>query len=387
VPTASRLLSNAGLAENSHKSQFNLTDTARQNSGRLTFPPSAVTLHGDGSHNAFVDNLDEGYYSGEGNCDPLHPHEESFKRLQSVAEIKALIGTTEDLHLDCKVWPPSENDAQKVLAKALCGFANADGGVIIIGMEAKGGPNKDDPDLIQRAQPVTDALAVRSRIENLIGQLVEPGLEGVRVATLFDQPGSQSGFVLVDVPPTEGLPCRSRKDWKFYLRISAGTLPMEYFQIADMFGKRRRPSLKLYLEPGGIEMRSGRPVRLLILGIENRGRAVARFPSIQFRRSNGLGVDGYGIDGNRGFGLPERPSDPEWILFGGGADHVVHPGSLLKIARLEQYPRPMPGHPPQGGRPLLYFEEITLDVLLAGKEFPTTADSRKIPSQEAKGFS
>jgi hypothetical protein len=312
-------------------------------------------------------------------------HQELFERLQSVAEIRALIGTTEDLHLDCKIWPSSDNDAQKILAKALCGFANGDGGVIVIGMEAKGGPNKDDPDLIQQAKPVTDALAVKSRIENLVGQLVEPGLEGVRVATVFDPPDAPSGFVLVDVPATEGLPCRSRKDWRFYLRISAGTLPMEYFQIADMFGKRRRPSLKLYLEPGGIEMRFGQSVRLLILGIENRGRAVARFPSIQFRRSSGLLVDSFGIDGAQGFGLPQRSSDAEWIVFGGGADHVVHVGSLLTITRLMQHPRPLAGQPQRAGRRLLHFEEVTLNVQLAAEEFPTRWESRTISSQIAEG--
>jgi hypothetical protein len=131
--------------------------------------------------------------------------------LQDLAAIKALVGTTENLYLDCKIWPPNENDAQKVLPKALCGFANADGGVVVIGMEARGGPSKDDPDMIQQPRPVADALTVKSRIENLIGQLVEPCLEGVQVATVFEPPGSISGFVLVDVPPTEGLPCRSRR--------------------------------------------------------------------------------------------------------------------------------------------------------------------------------
>jgi predicted HTH transcriptional regulator len=189
---------------------------------------------------AVMDNSEGAHYSGEEKC-PMPSHEESFNRLQNVAEIMALIGTTEDLHLDCKIWPPNENDAQKILAKALCGFANADGGVVVIGMEAKVGPNRDDPDIIQQARPITSALAVKSRIENLVGQLVEPGLEGVQVATVFDSPGSMSGFVLVDVPATEGFPCRSRKDSKFYLRVSSGTFPMEYFQIADMFGKRRRP--------------------------------------------------------------------------------------------------------------------------------------------------
>jgi hypothetical protein len=51
-------------------------------------------------------------------------------------------------------------------------------------MMAKAGPNKDDPDIIQKAQPVADALAVKSRIENLVGQLVEPGLEGVQAAPI-----------------------------------------------------------------------------------------------------------------------------------------------------------------------------------------------------------
>jgi hypothetical protein len=57
------------------------------------------------------------HYSGEENG--LMPsHEESFNRLQNVAEIMALVGTTEDLHLDCKIWPTNENEAQKFLAKA-----------------------------------------------------------------------------------------------------------------------------------------------------------------------------------------------------------------------------------------------------------------------------
>ncbi len=98
------------------------------------------------------------------------------------------------------------NDAQRVLSKALCGFANADGGVLVIGLEAKSGPGKDDPDLIQQTRPVPDAMAVKSRIENLVGQLVEPGLQGVRLAAVPESPSSSSGFVLVNVPPNRRLP-------------------------------------------------------------------------------------------------------------------------------------------------------------------------------------
>jgi hypothetical protein len=240
----------------------------------------------------------------------MRPHEELFQRLQDVAELNRLIGKTEDLYLDCKIWPHDDEKSQRVLAKALCGFANADGGVIIVGFEAKGGPSKYDPDIIQKPAPVADAIFVKSRIENLVGDLVEPRIEGVRVAAVPDTPGSRTGFVLVGVPPTDGLPCRSRKHRDFYQRITAGTYPMEYFQIADMFGKRHRPRLSLYLEEGRFRLDGRIYEREITIGIENSGRAVARFPSVRFRRA-GINVNLFGIDGNGGSGLPQRPTEPE----------------------------------------------------------------------------
>ena len=58
--------------------------------------------------------------------------EDRFQQLQDVAGIQSLIGQTEDLHLDCKEWPVRDDDAQRTLAKAVSGFANADGGCLVI---------------------------------------------------------------------------------------------------------------------------------------------------------------------------------------------------------------------------------------------------------------
>jgi predicted HTH transcriptional regulator len=163
--------------------------------------------------------------------------EQLFHQLQSASAILALIGQSEDAHLDCKEWPSKDEDCQRVLAKAACGLTNAEGGVLIIGMRAK--PTaKEQPDLIQSPQEVTDTSAVKSRVLDLIGQLVEPPIAGVEAHEFKHPENSKSGFVVVYIPASEGFPRRSRKDWKFYLRIGSGTFPMEYFQIADMFGKR-----------------------------------------------------------------------------------------------------------------------------------------------------
>jgi len=143
--------------------------------------------------------------------------------------------------------PVKETEGQRILAKAFSGFANADGGVVVIGMETKPA-QKYDPDLITAEKAVANAVAVKSRIEALVGELAVPPLIGVRLAAVETQPGSADGFILVHVPATDGNPVQSRKDGHFYVRCGSGTYPMEHFQLLDMFGRRRRPSLELYQE-------------------------------------------------------------------------------------------------------------------------------------------
>jgi|SRR5580658_3084373 hypothetical protein len=264
---------------------------------------------------------------------------ELFDRLRSAELIKGLIGQSEDVHFDCKEWPVKDEGAQKVFAKATCGLTNAEGGVLIVGMKARA-VSKDEPDLVDSAKPVADTSAVKSRILDLVGQLVEPGIEGVQTAEVNDPPGSKSGFVTVYIPASEGSPRRSKKDWKFYLRIGSGTFPMEYFQIEERFGKRPPPQLELYLEPDGFEryhFAPLEPVRSFVLGLTNLGAGIAKFPSIRFRRSSGLVVNHFGINGSMGFGLPQRPSENEWTAFRGGVDEVIYPGEILGITKLIQH--------------------------------------------------
>src|SRR5271169_3446675 len=265
--------------------------------------------------------------------------EQLFSLLKSASTILGLIGQSEDAHFDCKEWPVKDEDAQRVFAKAACGLANAEGGVLIVGMKARA-ISKDDPDLVDSAQPVADTSAVKSRILDLVGQLVEPGIEGIQAVEVNEPLSSKSGFVVVYIPASEGLPKRSRKDWKFYLRIGSGTIPMEYFQIADMFGKRPQPKLELYLELTG---KIGPmpydqvPHRFLWLGLSNIGRGLAKFPGVRFELATcSLKVNEYGLDGNNNHGLPLRVSDNDWVIFRGGVDDVIYPGTTLKITRLVQ---------------------------------------------------
>jgi hypothetical protein len=264
--------------------------------------------------------------------------QELYSQLQDVAAVMALVGEAEDAHLDCKEWPTKDDDAQKMLAKAATGLTNADGGVLVIGMKAESRP-KDEPDLVTGPAPVFDTSLVKSRVLGLISNLVEPGIVGIEAREIADQPNSKTGFVVVYVPKSEGSPRRSRKDSKFYQRIGSATLPMEYWQIEVMFGKRPNPKLSLHLEVvenRQHDFRENKPLRSLVIGLRNDGLGIAKFPGLRFKRVLGLRVDMYGIDGNVGFGIPQRPSEPEWIVFRGGVDDVIYPGETRLIGYLYQ---------------------------------------------------
>src|SRR5271154_4333601 len=101
-----------------------------------------------------------------------------YREIADRAAIDRLIGEPEDGHLDCKEWPAKEKDGHEMLAKAVCGLTNSDGGILVIGMKAKQ-QKPGDPDVINGVAPVLDTSHVESRILTLIGNLVEPGIVGI----------------------------------------------------------------------------------------------------------------------------------------------------------------------------------------------------------------
>ena len=303
--------------------------------------------------------------------------EELFQRLTALEAIEGLVGTGEDLHLECKTWSTNENDAQKGVAKALCGLANADGGVLIVGLGAKSA-DKYTPDLIDSLAPVNDARLVASRIHSLIPELVEPALTDVRLVPIFRDDGL-SGYVVIEVPPTDGPPCRSRKDWRFYQRINSGTYLMEYFQIEAMFGKRRKPVLSLFLEEGRVIKKhpsADSSERQIIFGLKNTGRAIAKFPCVRLKRISDAPMNSFGIDGDGKFGLPRLPTESGVIAFAGGADYVIYPGDAVKIAKLEQSSRPAQYGDDKGAK--IYFAPFSLTAEIFADGVPGITDTKTL---------
>jgi hypothetical protein len=258
-----------------------------------------------------------------------------FKDLQSRTAINALINRAEDADFDCKEWH-SLNAMKESIAKAACGFANATGGVIVIGMSTrKSGQNQ--PDVITGERPVGDVGAVSSEALDIILKHVRPGITGVQVHTVRKPARQKSGFVLVYIPEQDGPPQRSTITKECYVRVASGTIPMEYFQIEDRFG--RKPHARLIVELkdegiGGKAMAGGILERRIAVTLSNKGRGLARFPSVRFRRGGGITFPGMVDQGQPIW--PHSYADKEWISIRGGSNDVVYPGETLRIATIVQ---------------------------------------------------
>jgi Putative DNA-binding domain len=304
-------------------------------------------------------------------------HDNLFESLSDAPTISALIGQSEHLYLECKTWS-TEQESQKNLAKALCGFANAAGGVLIIGLSTTTSQDKYSPDVIDKKTPVADAAALKSRVEGLIPDIVEPPLIEVTVKAIEELPGQKAGYIVLNVPSTDGGPHRSRKDWRFYLRINTGTYLMEYFQLQDMFGKRQRPILEVVLDQTRTMRDGADDVRNFRLSIKNSGRGIGRFPTLSVHNQAGFQISAYGIDRSGNTGLPRQASDPELFVFTGGADHVIHPRMTLPVATFNQS-RIYSGM--RGDYVSVYncFSDITVTGILAAEGIETKSFSLSLP--------
>jgi len=254
-----------------------------------------------------------------------------FNRLRTEPDLQALIDEQEPetLHLDFKESPtnPSANQIRErdaLLAKALSGFANSDGGVLILGVA-------DNP---RELRPIQDLVAFDQRVNELLSRVVSFPVLGAETRRIDARAGGGSGYLVVLIPASDLAPHRSQKDHRYYFRTGDSFLPMEHWQVADAFGRRHRPVLHLHIRLG--TARQGERVSEILawVGVKNVGRGLARFPAVDFGRRDGLfrwDEEEQARMFTGGIG-PSMADDP--AHFRGSANDVIHGGDVLQLLAL-----------------------------------------------------
>lgn len=153
------------------------------------------------------------------------------------------------------------------LSKAISGFGNTSGGLIIWGIDCR--RDRDSGVEIPNKAPVRNARAFASKIQSAISRTTIPPHSFAEVLFIPEADGSESGYVILHVPQSAVFPLRSLATNHYHLRSGSdfGILPHDV--LAAMLGKR--PSASLDLNFGAYPVRRGDHPDTLFFGFEVHG--------------------------------------------------------------------------------------------------------------------
>jgi hypothetical protein len=185
----------------------------------------------------------------------------------------------EELFLDYKraatVTPFPRLDAsdRRNLAKAIAGFANSEGGVIVWGVDCR--PNPPYGDVPTGAIPITNPNAFKSLLEGSITGLTLPAHRGVENVVL-QITGQTDGFVVTHIPVGLNVPYRTLVDkQEYYIRAGSNFIPTPHAVLAGLFGRAPHPELEIVIKYSG-PMNRALPCRLGFgIYARNTGRGIA----------------------------------------------------------------------------------------------------------------
>jgi hypothetical protein len=251
-----------------------------------------------------------------------------FESLATELDINQLIAAREqeNIHLEFKQKkvrnePDLADSDKSQFSRALSGFANSDGGVLIWGIVT------DNEERAASLAPITGCREFQARLKKSLLNAVQPVVDNVRIEVIPTGENSDIGFVICLVPASDKAPHRAMlANREYYKRSTEGFYRLEPFDLEDMFGRRPVPRLELSLKlfqrgssgGGGYTKYMG----LAVATITNVGRGSARAPYLALRVSPKYSFSRSGIDGNGNEGLPRRTTtSPDRRFF-----HVLRRG-------------------------------------------------------------
>ena len=197
-----------------------------------------------------------------------------FDQLQSLTftafERWLLDKRPEDLFMDYKGKTNPDGNAllsdsdKRNYAKALSGFANSAGGVLVWGVDKNWSP-----------KPITAPQSFVQRLEELLPDAVAPVPDTIVNHVILRE--DHTGYVLTFVLQSDKTPHRAEfREHHYYKRVGSNFLIMEHYEIEDMFGRRARPFLTVSANFNGKDSSTTETKYELALTIANEGKSLAR---------------------------------------------------------------------------------------------------------------
>src|SRR5450631_851807 len=191
----------------------------------------------------------------------------------------------ETLHLEFKTLSSETaftRDDRKMLAAAICGFANAEGGLLIVGVETK---KTDGVDTAFAKRPVKNLNRFRRVVTAALPEMLSPQHNGVSLIPIADDPDDNQGFLLIDVPPSDNRPHMSVAEKRYFRRGSDGTRVLDHAEIRELMFATREGVMEINWDiQGGAASGDLRYQLHIVLTLRNVGRVPVVAPYVRLKK-------------------------------------------------------------------------------------------------------
>jgi len=177
----------------------------------------------------------------------------------------------ENLNLDYKNIQAYSNFDE--LSRDISAFANSAGGLIILGISEEESGSGDSLRKFPKSITWGSESLSKERLEDNIVGKIHPRIDGITIIPVRKRNGSSEVIFLIDIPQSSNPP-HMAGDNKYYKRLNFRRVPMEHYEVADLFGKRKTPMLNAVSEMYSVENENG--VFSLNLFLTNSGKASAK---------------------------------------------------------------------------------------------------------------
>lgn len=213
-----------------------------------------------------------------------------FAELHTENDLSALLGVVDEtLYREFKRKKDPrhdriDSDDKRNFSVSLSAFANADGGLLVWGVSTNKVHHRD---IASELFPIADVGAFARRLSDLAKDTTQPIVPGVEISVIESARAPRSGYVKCLIPASVTPPhCAIHGEHLYWSRTSDRTYRLEHFQLADMFGTRLKPDLRL--EPT-ISM-EGSDLFSISIDLRNLGRASGKDAGWMVRLSDNAQV-------------------------------------------------------------------------------------------------
>jgi hypothetical protein len=234
--------------------------------------------------------------------------------------LSGIVGLAESAEVDCKrePYPLDSEHGKQELAKDVAGFANADGGLLIIGAVTESASIRHE-DIVVDVRPFLEGLVDISRYLSVIDSWIYPGLSGISANWFSSRQDPAKGVVVIDIP------AQDKTNWPFLVVRHIGGTGKREEAVFGYFERKRDSVDHLSLQELHALLRDGsrfenllreefEEIRTLISHIAVSGqtvRAVQNWIPLSDRIAQSRSVSGFG--GEPAYVLAAVPAPPTTI--------------------------------------------------------------------------